>query len=183
MAAKAYNGKWWGAGKVWATKREADLADPTYYAGKYYLNGQAYNTLDEYNAAAAAQPADIPFPDYSSHDSGGFFGSLLSDLGPVAPLALAVALPGAGAALGSALGTSAAVGSGLIGAGLAASQGASGEDLLKGAALGTIGGTVGSNVAGLTDSSALGNIAGGTTSGLLSGKDFEKSLKIGRAHV
>ena len=40
MAAKAYNGKWWGAGKVCATKREADLADPTYYAGKYYLNGQ-----------------------------------------------------------------------------------------------------------------------------------------------
>jgi hypothetical protein len=176
MAAKAYNGKWWGAGKVWATKREADLADPTYYAGKYYLNGQAYNTLDEYNAAAAAQPADIPVPDYSSKDGGGFFGSLLSDLGPVAPIALAFALPGAGAAIGSALGTSAAVGTGLASAGLGALQGASGEDLLKGAALGTIGGAIGSNVAGLTDSAALGQIAGGTTSGLLSGKDFESSL-------
>lgn len=99
--------------------------------------------------------------------------SLFSD---VAPLALAFALPSAGAALGSALGTSAAVGTALAGAGLQAAQGGSVEDIAKGAALGSIGGQIGSSVAGLTDSAALGQLAGGTSSGLLSGKDLETSL-------
>lgn len=176
MAAAAYNGKWWGKGQVYATKREADLADPTYYAGKYYLNGQAYNTLAEYNAAAAAQPADIPVPDYSSHGGGGFFDDFVS---VAVPVGIALATGGAGAALGSSLGIGTAAGTALTGAGLGALQGASGEDLLKGAALGYAGGALGSNVAGLTDSAALGSAAGTTATGLLSGKDLGTSLTEG----
>lgn len=115
-------------------------------------------------------------PKVYTSSGGGVLGNIVSDLGPLAPLALSFALPGVGSAIGSALGTSAAAGTALAGAGLGALQGASGSDLLKGAALGYAGGTVGSNVAGLTDSSALGQLAGGTTSGLLSGQDLGTSL-------
>ena len=120
-----------------------------------------------------------PVPQGYSSGSGGFASGLISDLGPIAPLALAFALPGAGSALGAALGTSAAAGTALAGAGLGALQGGSGSDILKGAALGYAGGTLGSNVAGITDSAALGSAAGTTATGLLSGKDLGTSLTEG----
>jgi hypothetical protein len=87
----------------------------------------------QWDASGNAQPKV-----YTS-GGGGVLGNIVSGLGPIAPLALAFALPGVGSALGSALGTSAAAGTALAGAGLGALQGASGEDLLKGAALGYVG--------------------------------------------
>lgn len=141
-------------------------ADPAY---RNWLSGST-GVSGQWDASGMPQPAQ--------HVSrgGGFFGGLMQDLGPIAPLALSFALPGVGAALGTALGTSAAVGTALAGAGLQAAQGGSLEDITKGAALGAIGGQIGSGVSGLTDSAIAGQVAGGTSAGLLSGKDLETSL-------
>jgi len=100
-------------------------------------------------------------------------GGIVSDLGPIiATAALAYGLPVAGSALGAELGIGAAGGSALVGAGLGAAQGQDLGQIATNAAIGGAAGALGSTVSTGTESQVAGQLAGGTTSGLLRGQDL-----------
>jgi hypothetical protein len=152
-------------------------------------------------ASGGALPAEIlPLEDQKrlasrpageSAVGGGFFGGLnLSQNAPlIAAIALSVAAPGVGSAIGQQMitagllpaATSAAVatavGTGIANAALQVAQGKSPEEALKAGVIGAAGGAVGSYLVG--DPGAINNFVSSTSTNLLAGKPPEEAVKSG----
>lgn len=134
-----------------------------------YIADQSYRNWlsDNQSVGGAWDTSGKPAPEKYTSGSGSFVGGVLGDLagsfGGYAPLLANLVLPGSGTALS--LANAAVNGGDLSGA-------------LKNAAISYAVGQsgIGGDVAAATDSQALGQIASGTTSGLLSGQDLESSL-------
>jgi len=141
-------------------------------------------------------------PNITAGDGGGVFGSIsnafaqldkdlsLSKNAPlIAAIALSVAAPGVGSAIGQQMitagllpaATSAAVatavGTGVANAALQVAQGKSPEEALKAGVIGAAGGAVGSYLVG--DPSAINNFVSSTSTNLLAGKPPEEAVKSG----
>jgi hypothetical protein len=118
-----------------------------------FLNGS-------HSVSGAWDASGKPVPQSYSSSGGGFLGSIMSDpiLGTIANLGAAY--------FGGPLGSAA----------LAAAQGKSPEDIAKSAALSYGAGQIAGGVGDLTGSSAVGQFAGNTGAGLLSGQDLGTSL-------
>jgi hypothetical protein len=142
----------------------------------YYVQepepGSTYTLLDK---SGGSTSTTITYTRTGGGGGGGFFADLGREIlkaGPILPAALdivgaAYGLPGIGTAIG--LGT----------AGGLAATGRPEAALNYGAAalVGQLG--IGSSVAGATGSSLAGQVASGTTAGLLTGKTPEEALKTG----
>lgn len=114
-------------------------------------------------------------------DVASDFDDLVNDTVPGGWATVAtVAIPGAGTAIGTTLGLEGAAAT-LAGNTLIQTA-ANGGDLEQGlinAGVGAIGGAIAAPITSFTDSPVLGNLAGGTASGLLAGQPLEQALTGG----